>query len=76
VGPILTREMKVYGFLISSILPKYRDEFYKVVPAMLAEGKLKYREHVYRGLESAGQGFYDIQSGKNNGKVVVVVADE
>lgn len=64
------------GFIVGYIAPKYDDEFYEVVPAKIASGELKYSEHVYEGLESAGDVILAVQKGTNTGKAVVHVADE
>jgi len=37
---IMTRALKVYGFIVNSILPKYQDAFYGEVPARIASGEL------------------------------------
>ena len=42
----------------------------------IQEGKIKYRETVSEGLESAPQALRDVLSGKNFGKQVVKVAEE
>lgn len=54
---------------------KYLSEFWDVLPGKLASGELKYKDHVYRGLESAGEGFLDLMLGRNVGKSVVLLAD-
>ena len=48
----------------------------QTVPPRVASGEIKYKEHVVRGLENAGQAILDVQMGRNFGKSVVVVADE
>lgn len=70
---LITQEIKIYGFLVSSFHAKYKAEFFEVVPEMLAQGKLKFREDASHGLASIGQAFYDVQSGKNNGKKVIIL---
>ena len=55
---------------------KYADEFFRTFPARVASGEIKYKEHTIRGLENAGEGILDVQSGKNFGKCVIVVADD
>ena len=57
------------------LLPKYEAEFYQVVPKAVRDGKIRHREHVYRGLEHTGQALVDVLTGKNNGKSVIVLAD-
>lgn len=37
---------------------------------------VRYSEHKYKGLEAAGQALLDIQIGGNEGKSVIVVAEE
>ena len=59
-----------------SLESKYADEFFRTFPARVARGEIKYKEHRVDGLEHAGQAILDVQSGKNTGKMVVVVADE
>ena len=59
-----------------SLEHKYADEFFRTFPARVASGEIKYKEYLVRGLENAGEAILDVQSGKNFGKCVVVVADE
>ena len=66
----------MYGFLAFSLMPKYREEFFRTMPARVASGEIKYKEHVVRGLEHTGEMVVDVLKGKNFGKGVVVVADE
>ncbi|KAI1792111.1 NAD(P)-binding protein [Ganoderma leucocontextum] len=73
---LLWREITLHGFLFISLEPKYLEEFFKTIPKRIASGEIKYKEHIVRGLENAGQAILDVQMGKNLGKSVVVVADE
>ncbi|KAI0706447.1 NAD(P)-binding protein [Earliella scabrosa] len=73
---LLWREVTFHGFLVFSLEPKYADEFFRTFPARVASGEIKYREHLVQGLDNAGQAILDVQSGKNTGKMVVVVAEE
>eukprot|EP01065_Artemidia_motanka_P006330 TRINITY_DN13121_c0_g1_i4.p1 TRINITY_DN13121_c0_g1~~TRINITY_DN13121_c0_g1_i4.p1 ORF type:complete len:354 (+),score=43.65 TRINITY_DN13121_c0_g1_i4:65-1126(+) len=41
---------------------------------LLREGKLKYREHVYEGLEQAPAALRDLYTGANTGKAIIRVA--
>jgi NADPH-dependent curcumin reductase CurA len=54
----------------------YGKEFYEKIPQLIANGDLKLREHVYRGLEQAPQAMYDLMKGDNTGKSIVVLSDE
>ncbi|KAI0788286.1 NAD(P)-binding protein [Fomes fomentarius] len=73
---LVWREVTFHGFLTTSLMDKYEDEFFRTVPARIASGEIKYKEHRVRGLENAGQAIVDVQNGKNFGKMVVVVAEE
>ena len=61
-------------FLLLTVV-RYNTEFYETVPPKIAAGDIKYKEHSARGLESAGQVIYDVQTGGNFGKAVVILAD-
>jgi NADPH-dependent curcumin reductase CurA len=64
------------GFIVLDLLPKLGKEFYATIPKWLATGTIKYKEHVYNGLDSANQAILDVQTGKNEAKAVIHVADE
>lgn len=64
------------GFLVVDLADKYEEEFYKTIPHMLATGQLKYKEDIWRGLEYAGDAILSILKGTNNGKTVILVAEE
>jgi len=73
---VVSRQIKMYGFIVGNLADKYEEAFYKEVPAKLAKGELKFKEDCTEGLEHAGQGILDVQTGKNNGKKVIIVAEE
>ncbi|KAF9247116.1 NAD-P-binding protein [Melanogaster broomeanus] len=73
---IVAKEIKMSGFIVSTILPKYRGAFYAEIPALIASGELKLREDVTRGLEGAGDAILAVQKGTNTGKSLIVVADQ
>jgi NADPH-dependent curcumin reductase CurA len=73
---IVSKEIKVYGFIVASLSHKYADEFYSTVPRRIAQGDLKYLEDIKKGLRYAGEAIYEVQAGKNHGKSVVQVAEE
>ena len=73
---LVWREITFHGFLVRSLVSKYQEEFDRTFPARVASGEIKYKEHIVRGLENAGEGILDVQSGKNFGKCVIVVADD
>ncbi|KAI0649878.1 NAD-P-binding protein [Trametes meyenii] len=73
---IVAFELQIHGFIVGSLRPKYESEFYATFPQRIASGEIKYKEDRVLGLENAGKAIADVQSGKNFGKSVVVVADE
>jgi len=73
---VIGKCIKMYGFLVGQLFGKYMDAFYSEVPAMLSRGEIKYTEHITRGLEGAGQALLDQQTGGNEGKSVIIVADD
>jgi NADPH-dependent curcumin reductase CurA len=73
---VLEKRIHMTGIMVFDLLSKYEKEFYETVPKALAEGKIKYAEHVYRGLDSANQAILDVQTGKNDAKAIILVADE
>jgi hypothetical protein len=46
------------------------------MPKAIAEGKIKWREEVWDGLDRVGDAILAIQEGKNKAKTVVRVASE
>ncbi|EKM57440.1 uncharacterized protein PHACADRAFT_206354 [Phanerochaete carnosa HHB-10118-sp] len=73
---IVRNALHLHGVLVMQLLPKYRDEFYREVPGMVARGEIKYIEDAKRGLEWAGHAISDVQQGKNHGKSVIIVNEE
>lgn len=73
---IVRKELRINGVLVNNMPPEYVEEFYSKVPRWIANGQMKYLEDATKGLEYAGHALLDVQKGKNNGKSVVVVADE
>jgi NADPH-dependent curcumin reductase CurA len=71
-GLILTRRLKMQGFIISDY-PERIPDFVRDVSGWLAEGKIKYREHMVNGLENAPEAFFGLFKGANFGKLVVNV---
>jgi len=70
-----SKGIKIHPFLVLNLQPKYDTEFYETVPAKIAAGEIKYKEHVAKGLENVGKTIYDVQTGGNFGKAVVILAD-
>ena len=73
---IFAKELSIFGFIVSSLLPKYEELFYEEMAKLVASGHIQFREDRSYGLEHAGQAILDVQKGRNNGKKVIVVAED
>ena len=71
-GLILTKSVKMQGFIVSNYADRIPD-FIGDVTRWMSEGKIKYKEHMVQGLESAPEAFLGLFSGANFGKLVVRV---
>jgi NADPH-dependent curcumin reductase CurA len=69
---ILVRRIKMQGFIVSDHQDRIPD-FVLDGFSWLAEGKIKYREHVVEGLEDAPEAFLGLFKGANFAKLVAKV---
>ncbi|KAK9763048.1 hypothetical protein K7432_010640 [Basidiobolus ranarum] len=72
---ILTKRIKMHGFIVFDIEHLYATQFANDVPNWLKEGKIKYKEDLMEGIENAPEAFLRILRGENFGKQVVKLAD-
>jgi NADPH-dependent curcumin reductase CurA len=72
---ILTKRLTFRGFIVSDFASRHGD-FLRDMSQWLREGKLKHREFVTEGLESAPQAFMGLLKGANFGKQLVRVAPD
>ncbi len=68
---ILSRRIKMQGFIIFDDYGHRYPEFFKAMSDWLAEGKFKFREDLVTGLEAAPEAFIGLLKGKNFGKLVI-----
>ena len=73
---ILIKRLKVQGFIIFDHYDQRYSDFTKDMSEWLGTGKIKYREHLVEGLESAPQALIGLLEGQNFGKLVVQVNQE
>ena len=73
---IFRSELKLFGFVVTSLLPKYEAAFYGEVPALLAAGAVRTREDRRVGLESAGRAGWDVRVGATTGEGGVVGGED
>lgn len=62
----------IRGFLVRHFA-HMRDDFMRDMSAWVRSGRVKYRETVYEGIESAPEAFLGLFTGANTGKMVVRV---
>ncbi|WP_119286695.1 NADP-dependent oxidoreductase [Azohydromonas sediminis] len=67
---ILISRLKVQGFIVSERMDLWPAAL-KELGAMVASGRLKYRETIAHGLESAPEAFLGLLKGRNFGKQLV-----
>lgn len=75
VRTILTKRLKMQGFIIFDDYGPRFNEFYAQMSTWLDEGKIRFKEDVINGLENAPEAFIGLLEGKNFGKLVVHVAE-
>jgi NADPH-dependent curcumin reductase CurA len=73
VRAILTSRLTVTGFIISEHMDVWPQAL-RELGALVAQGRLKYRETVAPGLESAPRAFLGLLRGENLGKQLVRIA--
>jgi NADPH-dependent curcumin reductase CurA len=74
LGFLIVFRARMEGFLVSD----YAHRFGEAVPRLagwVAEGKIRWREHVTDGLENAPRAFIGMLRGENRGKALVKVAE-
>jgi NADPH-dependent curcumin reductase CurA len=71
---ILTRRARVEGFLVFDYFDRMREAIGELAP-LVASGKLRTREDIREGLDSAPCALVDLFTGANIGKLIVRVAD-
>ncbi|CAE6419808.1 unnamed protein product [Rhizoctonia solani] len=73
----LTKRLTVRGFIVGELeaqVGKPKVFYEKMVP-LVANGQIKWKEHVFKGLDKAGDAILAVQKGDNIAKTVVKVAD-
>jgi NADPH-dependent curcumin reductase CurA len=67
---ILTSRLRIEGFIISEHMETWPDALAEL-GRLVGQGKLKYRETIAQGLESAPEAFLGLLKGRNFGKQLV-----
>ncbi len=69
---VLVKRLTIKGFLIFDH-ENEREPFETDMLKWLTEGKVKFKETIYTGIESAPKSFIDLLKGKNTGKMLVKI---
>jgi NADPH-dependent curcumin reductase CurA len=72
---LIARSAKMQGFIVSIYL-HLAQQFAMEVAPLLAQGKIKFRESVYDGLDKAPEAFLGLFQGENFGKAVIRVGPD
>ena len=72
---ILVKRLNFRGFIVSDFSAKFAD-FMRDMPQWLREGKIKHKEFVTEGIESAPAAFMGLLKGANFGKQLVRIAPD
>ena len=67
------KHVTIEGFIYADYAyqPGRMDEFFNNVSKLIADGKVKYREHEVNGFESVPKAFISLFHGANTGKIIV-----
>jgi NADPH-dependent curcumin reductase CurA len=69
---VVTKRLTMRGYIISDHVDRIGD-FVTAMGPWVAEGKVRYRETIVDGIESAPQAFIGLLTGENTGKMLVRV---
>ena len=72
---ILTKRLTFRGFIVSDFVARHAD-FLRDMSQWVREGKVKYREFVTEGLDTAPAAFMGLLKGANFGKQLVRVGPD
>ena len=72
---MIGRGVMARGFIVSEYMDKAMQFAMEVAP-LLAQGKIKFQESVYDGIEKAPEAFIGLFKGENSGKAVVRVGPD
>jgi NADPH-dependent curcumin reductase CurA len=75
LSTIIYNRVTLRGFTVNEFLDK-QPQFLHDMSSWLRDGKIKYQETVFEGIDSAVEAFRGLFSGVNDGKMLVKLVDE
>jgi NADPH-dependent curcumin reductase len=71
---VVRRSLLVRGFINTEFVEEHYDGFIKELAPKIASGRIRYREDIVSGLESAPEAFIGMLAGRNFGKLLIKVS--
>ena len=72
---VLSKRLEIRGFVLTDFAD-IGPEFYAEASVWHRQGKLRYKEDIHRGIDSAPDAFIGMLKGKNFGKVLIQLASD
>ena len=72
---VLRRSLVIRGFINSEFASEHYCQFLREIGPLVANGRIRYREHMVDGLDAAPSAFIGMLEGRNFGKLLVKVAN-
>jgi NADPH-dependent curcumin reductase CurA len=72
---LLVRRSRMEGFVVFDYFSRTNEAMAELVPLVM-QGKIRHREDIRDGLETAPTALVDLYTGDNSGKLMVKIADE
>jgi NADPH-dependent curcumin reductase CurA len=69
-------DVTVHGLFVGNYVVSHQEAFLAEMADWLRDGRVKYREHLWEGLEKAPEAFSALLSGGNFGKTLVKVGED
>ena len=70
------QDMKVHALAVGNFVADYQDRFLAQMADWIKDGKVKYKEDLWQGLEQTPNAFRAMLEGGNFGKTIVAVGDD